>query len=105
MSARDLLSVVLLCAGAFFFLAGTVGLLRFPDVYTRLHALTKVDNLGLGFVVLALMLQAGSVADVLKLGLIWGLALAASATISYLVAHNALENGVRPWQRAPGRQR
>jgi multicomponent Na+:H+ antiporter subunit G len=105
MSVLDYLSVVLLGAGAFFFFAGTIGLLRFPDVYTRLHALTKVDNLGLGFVVLALMLQAGSVADVLKLGLIWGLALAASATISYLVAHNALENGVRPWQRAPGRQR
>ncbi|MDP2367106.1 monovalent cation/H(+) antiporter subunit G [Rhodoferax sp.] len=98
----DLLSVVLLSAGAFFFLAGTVGLLRFPDVYTRLHALTKVDNLGLGFVVLALMLQAGSLAEVLKLALIWGLALAASAAIGYLVAHNALESGVRPWQREPG---
>jgi multicomponent Na+:H+ antiporter subunit G len=34
-------------AGAFFFLAGTVGLLRFPDTLTRLHALTKADNLGL----------------------------------------------------------
>jgi len=42
------LSILLLLAGAVFFLAGTLGLLRFPDVYTRLHALTKADNLGLG---------------------------------------------------------
>ncbi len=102
MTALDLLSAVLLAAGAFFFLAGTVGLLRFPDVYTRLHALTKVDNLGLGFVVLALMLQADTFADGLKLALIWGLALAASATAAYLLAHNALDNGVRPWRRPPG---
>ncbi len=99
MSALDLFSVALLAAGAFFFLAGTCGLLRFPDVYTRLHAVTKVDNLGLGFVVFALMLQAGSFALVLRLALIWILALAASATASYLVANNALRNGVRPWRQ------
>lgn len=94
----DIVTTVLLIAGAFFFLAGTVGMLRFPDVYTRLHALTKVDNLGLGFVVIALMLQAGSWALVLELALIWGLALAASATAGYLVAHSALANGLRPWR-------
>jgi multicomponent Na+:H+ antiporter subunit G len=44
----DLFSYVAIVAGAFFFLAGTVGLLRFPDTLTRLHALTKADNLGLG---------------------------------------------------------
>ena len=48
MTPSDLLSTVLLIAGGVFFLAGTLGLLRFPDVYTRLHALTKADNVGLG---------------------------------------------------------
>jgi multicomponent Na+:H+ antiporter subunit G len=47
MNVLDLLSIVAVSAGAFFFLAGTVGLLRFPDSFTRLHALTKADNLGL----------------------------------------------------------
>lgn len=102
MKLLDLLSLALLACAAFFFLAGTVGLLRFPDVYTRLHALTKVDNLGLGFVVLALMLQAQTLAGVLKLALIWALALAASATASYLLAQYALERGARPWQRSAG---
>jgi multicomponent Na+:H+ antiporter subunit G len=54
----DAAALLLLAAGAFFFLAGTVGLLRFPDVHTRLHALTKADNVGLGLVTLALALQA-----------------------------------------------
>jgi multicomponent Na+:H+ antiporter subunit G len=89
MTALDWLSAALLCAGAFFFLAGTVGLLRFPDVYSRLHALTKVDNLGLGLLVLGLALRADSAALVAKLILIWALAIAAGATAAYLVANRA----------------
>ena len=51
----DLFAVAAISAGVFFFLAGTVALLRFPDSLSRLHALTKADNLGLGFVVLGLL--------------------------------------------------
>jgi multicomponent Na+:H+ antiporter subunit G len=92
------LSVILILLGAFFFLAGTLGLLRFPDVYTRLHALTKADNLGLGLTALGLALQAESLPVVLKLALVWALALAASSTACYLVANSALRGGLRPWQ-------
>ena len=91
-------STLLLLTGAAFFFAGTVGLLRFPDVYTRLHALAKADNLGLGFIMLGLLLQASSPAMVLKLVLIWLLALAASATVGFLVARRARQNGIVPWQ-------
>jgi multicomponent Na+:H+ antiporter subunit G len=93
MSVSEVISAALLCSGAFFFLAGSVALLRFPDVYTRLHGLTKVDNLGLGLLVLGLALRADSVALVAKLILIWGLALAASATAAYLVANRARRGG------------
>jgi len=58
-------------AGAIFFLAGTVGLLRFPDSLTRLHALTKADNLGLGLVVLGLLPQTSGILDAVKLIAIW----------------------------------
>ena len=44
--ALSLFTLIAVSSGAFFFLAGTVGLLRFPDLLTRLHALTKADNLG-----------------------------------------------------------
>jgi multicomponent Na+:H+ antiporter subunit G len=86
----DISSAILLIAGAVFFFAGTVGLLRFPDVITRLHALAKADNLGLGLVCLALAIQSGSVAVALKLLLIWLLALAASATSTHLIAGASL---------------
>lgn len=85
----DLASALLLIVGGAFFLAGTVGLLRFPDVYCRLHAVTKADNLGLGFVVAGLALEAESFALACKLLLVWPLALVASASVSYAIAARA----------------
>jgi multicomponent Na+:H+ antiporter subunit G len=89
MSAVDLFTVIAVSAGCAFFLAGTVGLLRFPDTLTRLHALTKADNLGLGLVVLGLLPHVDSVASGLKLVAIWFLALLASAAASQLIARVA----------------
>ena len=86
---RDMTTIAAVSAGAFFFLAGTVGLLRFPDTLTRLHALTKADNLGLGLVVLGLLPQAGGLRDGLKLISIWLLGLLAGATVSQLIARAA----------------
>jgi multicomponent Na+:H+ antiporter subunit G len=57
----DLFTMAAVTAGVLFFLAGVVGLLRFPDALTRLHALTKADNVGLGLIVAGLLPQAGSV--------------------------------------------
>lgn len=76
---RDVATIVLVSAGAFFFLAGTVGLIRFPDPLARLHALTKADNLGLGFVVLGLAVRAETVSSALKLVVIWLLVLVTGA--------------------------
>jgi multicomponent Na+:H+ antiporter subunit G len=80
-------------AGVFFFFAGTVGLLRFPDTLTRLHALSKADNLGLGFVVLGLLPQTGGLRDGLKLISIWMFVLLAGATVSQLIARTARQSG------------
>lgn len=97
----EFLGGMLLILGAFFYFAGTLGLLRFPDVYSRLHALAKADNLGLGCVLLGLVLQAESLAAALKLLLIWPLALAASAGVSYAIARRAGRLGVVPWRKNP----
>jgi multicomponent Na+:H+ antiporter subunit G len=103
-SLVDAASTVLLIAGAVFFFAGTCGLLRFPDVYSRLHALTKVDNLGLGLLVMGLSLQADNGFVVAKLLLIWALVLAASATSACLIAGGAHRHGIEPEQaRRSGR--
>ena len=85
-SLRDILTVVSVLAGTFFFIAGTAGLLRFPDSLTRLHALTKADNLGLGFVALGLAIHAPGVFPALKLAAVWLLGLLASSTVSQLFA-------------------
>ncbi len=85
----DVWTVVAVSAGLFFFLAGTIGLLRFPDTLTRLHALTKADNLGLGLVVLGLLPQVDGVLAGLKLICVWLLVLLAGSTASQLIARVA----------------
>jgi multicomponent Na+:H+ antiporter subunit G len=85
----DLFSIVAIGAGAFFYLAGTVGLLRFPDAYTRLHALTKADNLGLALVLVGLLPHLDGVLSALKLVLVWLLVMLSSAAVSQLIARSA----------------
>lgn len=80
---------ILITAGTVFFVMGTLALIRFPDMFTRLHALTKADNLGLGMVAAGLALHSGSFAVAMKLLLIWLLILLGSASVSHLIARSA----------------
>ena len=84
----DAFTVAMVAAGAVFFLAGTVGLLRFPDPLSRLHALTKADNVGLGLVVIGLLPRADGVLGGLKLIAIWLLVLFAGAAVAQLIARH-----------------
>lgn len=86
----DAFTVVATLAGTLFFLAGSVGLLRFPDLHSRLHALTKADNLGLGLIALGVLAQADSPAFVVKVVLVWLVTLAASVVVGHLIARDAL---------------
>ncbi|MGB5398162.1 MAG: monovalent cation/H(+) antiporter subunit G [Gammaproteobacteria bacterium] len=99
MNLNDYITAVLLITGAVFFFAGTLGLLRFPDVFTRLHALTKADNVGLGLMVAGLVVQAESWAVAAKLVLIWLLVLLAGASVAHLISRGALRRGIQPWKR------
>ena len=85
----DLFTIVMTAAGLIFFAAGTLGLIRFPDTHSRLHALTKADNLGLGLIALGLAVQVPGVADLFKLALIWALAILAAGATAQLVARVA----------------
>jgi multicomponent Na+:H+ antiporter subunit G len=88
----DLFRIAAIVAGAVFFVAGTVGLLRFPDSLTRLHALTKADNLGLGLVVLGLLPLTENVLAAFKLILIWALVLVSGGSTAQLIGR-ALRRG------------
>jgi len=94
----NIFTIFMVSLGCVFFIAGTLGILRFPDVLCRLHALTKSDNLGLGLITLGLLPQVSNVSMALKILLIWILLLLTSATSCHLVARHErrrqlLENG------------
>ncbi len=86
----NVFTIGLVSAGLVFFVAGSLGILRFQDSLSRLHALTKADNVGLGFVVFGLMLQCSHVLEVGRLVFIWLLALLASSSSCYLIGQNEL---------------
>ncbi|OQW95154.1 MAG: hypothetical protein BWK79_03420 [Beggiatoa sp. IS2] len=85
--------------GTGLFLVSTVGLLRLPDVYTRLHALTKANNLGLGLIILSLAGYSGDLLVTLKLLVIWGLVLCANALSCHLIARFTAQQDITLWQR------
>jgi multicomponent Na+:H+ antiporter subunit G len=91
--ALNLFSVAAITAGSVFFLAGTLGLLRFPDTLSRLHTLTKADNVGLGLVVIGLLPLAHGVLSGLKLVVVWVLVQLSSATVGQLIAQSIRRNG------------
>ena len=94
--ALDLFTIVAVAGGAFFFLAGTAGLLRFPDTFTRLHALTKADNLGLGLVILGLLPHVDSLVTAGKLVVVWLLVILSGAVASQLIARAQRRRETRP---------
>ncbi|ESQ16813.1 MAG TPA: cation:proton antiporter [Chromatiaceae bacterium] len=83
-------SALLVSTGSLFFVAGTVGLLRLPDLFSRLHALTKADNLGLGLIMLGLMPFVPDLFYGAKMILLWLLVMLSGATGSHLIAKRAL---------------
>jgi len=85
----DIVASLMMVAGVGFYLAGSIGLLRLPDLYSRLHALTKADNLGLGLLAAGLALHAQDLFIALKLLLVWLAVLAASAASAHLIAQHA----------------
>lgn len=90
MSALEFAALALLLSGTGFFVAGTVGMLRFPDPLTRLHALTKADNLGLALTALGLIVVAGSWTTTVKVVVIWLCVTVSSATAAHLIARHVL---------------
>lgn len=89
----QMLGLLAVAAGAVFFVAGTVGVIRFPDTLSRLHGLTKADNLGLGLVVLGVIPFAPGWDAVLKLVLVWALALLSGGTAAQMIAERQRRRG------------
>ena len=92
----DILSWVLLLGGAGFVLIGGIGVLRLPDLYTRLHAASLTDTLGTLMILGGIMLQAGLTLASVKLAAIAIFLLLTGPTASYALANAALLSGLLP---------
>lgn len=92
----DVLSWALIITGSLAMLTGGVGVLRFPDVYTRMHAASITDTLGAGALLGGLMLQAGPTLVAVKLLFMLVFLFFTSPTSSFALAHAALSAGVEP---------
>ena len=92
----DVLSFVLIGIGSFSLIVGALGVLRLPDVYTRMHAASITDTLGAGSIILGLILQAGLTLVAGKLFLILVFLFFTSPASSFALAHAALSSGVKP---------
>ena len=93
---RDLLSIISISAGLFFVLAGTLGVLRLPDFYTRLHAAGMTDTLGAELILIGLILQSGFTQMSLKLLIVGFFLFVTSPTATHAVAHAAYKAGLKP---------
>ncbi|MBN1288567.1 MAG: monovalent cation/H(+) antiporter subunit G [Actinobacteria bacterium] len=96
-----ILIILFSAVGTVFFLGGTVGILRFPDLYSRLHPSTKCDTLGACSIIIALCLYSGLSADTLKLILIIFFLLLSSATCGHAIGRSAFKHDIVPWHK-PG---
>lgn len=94
MNALSLMGLILVFAGVLFFLAGSIGLVRFPGLHSRLHALTKADNVGLGLLSAGVCLISPDGFTAVKLAAIWLLVMTASAASSLLIAGMARNRGL-----------
>jgi len=90
------LSWVLLLGGAIFLLIGAIGVLRFPDFYTRLHAVSVCDTMGAGLVLVGLMLQGGLSLVTVKLLLIFYFMMFTGPTAVHALAQAALRGKLQP---------
>jgi multicomponent Na+:H+ antiporter subunit G len=92
----DLLSWTCLLAGGFFAIVGGIGLIRFPDLFTRFHAAGVTDTLGAALILIGLTLQAGWSLISIKLLLILFFILFTSPTATHALAKAALHGGLKP---------
>ncbi len=92
----DILSWVCIATGSLALLTGGIGVLRLPDVYTRMHAAGITDTMGAGLFILGMILQSGDWLIVVKLLLILVFLFFTSPTSTFALAHAALTSGVKP---------
>lgn len=99
MAFNEIISSVLILGGVFFLALGAVGLIRFPDFYTRMHAAGKCDTLGSLLVVSGLAVYNGLALGSFKLIFIAVFIFLTSPTATHAIARAALKNDLPMWTK------
>lgn len=94
---HNLIVVGFLVAGAFFFITATLGLLRFPDLFTRLHATGKGDTLGASLILIGLVIHAGLTPETVKILIMLLFILLTSPVAVHAISRAIYVSGVKPW--------
>ena len=89
----------LVTLGVIFSVIGSIGVIRFPDFYSRAHAASKPDTLGLMLTVLGLAVIEGATLSSAKLVLIFAFVALGNPTATHALGRAALRSGVEPWSR------
>ena len=90
---RMVLAAPFFLGGLFFLTVGTIGLLRMPDIFTRMHATGKCDTLGAGLMLTSLIILAPSLAVVAKYLLLLGMIAVINPTTTHVIANVAYRYG------------
>ena len=104
MTVVDVVSGLLLTAGALLVLSGGVGLLRFPDFYTRIHAAGITDSAGAGLILLGLLVRTTAWETGVRLVIILFFLVLTGPTATYVLAFAARRDGVPIWHEGDGRR-
>jgi multicomponent Na+:H+ antiporter subunit G len=94
--AVEIASWALILAGSFFTLVGALGLVRMPDIFTRMHAASVTDTAGAGLLIFGMMLQAGFGLTTLKLLILLGLFLFTGPVVTHALAQTCLHEKIEP---------
>lgn len=106
----NLIAAAFILAGLVFFTGGTIGILRFPDFYSRLHPAGKLDTVGALFVLFGLALfnlfpfSLASLLSSLKIILIVGFVFLASPTATHAIVDAGFRAGLEPWRKGEKRR-
>ncbi len=92
----DLLSWAALVGGGFFYVVGAIGLNRMPDIFTRMHAVSVSETLGVGLMTFGMLLQAGFTLVAVKLIMIMVVLMWTGAVATHALARAALHDGEKP---------
>ena len=91
------ISIVIILAGLFFLTIAAIGMIRFPDVFTRSHALSLTDTLGAFLVLVGLAVHQGPSLNAVKIGVVLTLIFILNPVISHATVRAALRAGLAPW--------